>query len=440
MPLPLQHMTANLNKRMGSKHFIADLHIHSRFSMATSRELTLPHLAQWAARKGIHVLGTGDFTHPQWLAELGSELERDETSGLYRLSAPLPGATNGPLFCLQTEISCVYKRHGKTRRVHNLVFMPNLDAARRFAQRLEKAGNISSDGRPILHVDSRDLLEMALESCQQAVLVPAHVWTPWYSLFGARSGFDSLEECFGDLSSHIFALETGLSSDPPMNRLWSQLDYLALVSNSDAHSGANLGREANMFQGAPSYDGIFESLRKAARREDTAADSCRFLGTCEFYPEEGKYHLDGHRACNIALDPEESRALGNKCPVCGKPLTMGVLHRVEDLADRRECVPLPNEPEAKMLVPLPEVVAQIYQCGANTRKVEQQCLKIVSTLGPELDVLCQLPVEEIRAFWEPLGEAVERIRAGRLRLCPGFDGRYGKTSIFEAGELQTGKR
>jgi len=430
---------------MAQKQFIADLHIHSRFSMSTSRDLSIPYLAVWAARKGINVLGSGDFTHPQWQAELRSCLVRDENSGLYKLAHEVSDSLSNdgmsaPLFCLQTEISCVYKRHGKTRRVHNLVFMPDLEAAGRFSAKLAKTGNMASDGRPILHVDSRDLLETALESSAEAVLIPAHVWTPWYSLFGAKSGFDSLEDCFGDLSGHIFALETGLSSDPPMNRLWSRLDSLALISNSDAHSGPNLGREANIFHGEPSYDGIFAALRKTASRDNSETDPCRFLGTCEFYPEEGKYHHDGHRVCKVSLDPEESRALGGKCPVCGKPLTIGVLHRVEDLADRKKAPELEREPEAKMLVPLPEIVAQIYQCGAGTRKVERKCAEIAAALGPELEVLRQLPLAQISSFWGPLGEAVARVRAGRLVIQPGFDGQYGKVDIFEPGELQKTKK
>ena len=319
--------------------FIADLHIHSRFSRATSKQLSPRHLAAWARCKGINVLGTGDFTHPQWRDELRQQLVRDEASGLYRLSGPaedldfLQGKTppdaDGPLFLLQTEISSIYKRQGKVRKVHNLIFVPTLDDADRLSQRLELVGNLHSDGRPILGLDSRDLLEMTLDVCPGAVLVPAHVWTPWFALFGSKSGFDRLEDCFDDLSSHIFALETGLSSDPGMNRMVSRLDGYALISNSDAHSGANLGREANFFAGAPSYDGIFAALRAAARRlpPEQQPGDCRFLGTMEFYPEEGKYHLDGHRACNVVLEPREALALDNICPVCGKPLTIGVLPR-----------------------------------------------------------------------------------------------------------------
>lgn len=421
-------------------NFIADLHIHSRFSMATSRALSVPNLAGWALRKGINVIGTGDFTHPQWLRELKTTLVEDSVSGLYRsvlpadLACPVPDRPD-PLFCLQSEISCIYKQDGKTRKIHNLVFMPNFEAAEKFSSRLQLRGNLESDGRPILKLNSRDLFEMALECSAEAVLIPAHIWTPWYSLFGSRSGFDYIHDCYKDMTPHIFALETGLSSDPPMNRLLSALDNFCLISNSDAHSGANLGREANLFSGPPSYEGIFNALRAAARREETASGECRFLGTLEFYPEEGKYYLDGHRACNISLTPAQTRALNNICPICGKALTVGVLHRVTDLADRASPPALRNEPATRMLIPLPEVVAQILGCRPTTRKVEAKCAQIISELGAELDILCQMPLDQIRSFWKPLGEAICRIREKTVKLDPGYDGQYGTISIFEPGEL-----
>ncbi len=431
--------------------FIADLHIHSRFSRATSKQLSPRHLAAWARCKGINVLGTGDFTHPQWRDELRQQLVRDEASGLYRLSGPaedldfLQGKTppdaDGPLFLLQTEISSIYKRQGKVRKVHNLIFVPTLDDADRLSQRLELVGNLHSDGRPILGLDSRDLLEMTLDVCPGAVLVPAHVWTPWFALFGSKSGFDRLEDCFDDLSSHIFALETGLSSDPGMNRMVSRLDGYALISNSDAHSGANLGREANFFAGAPSYDGIFAALRAAARRlpPDRQPQDCRFLGTMEFYPEEGKYHLDGHRACNVVLEPREALALDNICPVCGKPLTIGVLHRVCELADREAPASLPHEPEARPLIPLPELVGEILGVGSGSRKVQDRYAALLRELGPDLDILCRMDEEQVRRHWEPLGEAVARMRRGQVIRKGGYDGEYGVVRVFspeEAAEWQ----
>ncbi|OXS28436.1 MAG: DNA helicase [Desulfovibrio sp. MES5] len=427
-------------------NFIADLHIHSRFSRATSKALNARHLAAWARCKGISVLGTGDFTHPQWRAELGEQLELDEASGLYRLKgepeqldvmaggAMQGGDAQGPLFMLQAEVSSIYKRHGKVRKVHNLIFMRTLEDAARLSQRLEQIGNLHSDGRPILGLDSRDLLEIMLECAEDAVMIPAHVWTPWFALFGSKSGFDRLTDCYGDLSEHIFALETGLSSDPDMNRLVSQLDGYALVSNSDAHSGANLGREANLFDGRPSYEGMFAALRAAARRQPQDSLDCRFLGTMEFYPDEGKYHLDGHRACNVVLEPRESRALGNICPVCGKPLTVGVLHRVWELADREEPARLALEPEARPLIPLAEVVGEIVGAGVTSRKVQERYGRLLRELGPELDILCRMPEAEVRAHWEPLGEAVARMRRGQVFRQGGYDGEYGVVRVFTPEE------
>lgn len=427
--------------------FIADLHIHSRFSMATSRALNIAHLSLWAKRKGIHVLGTGDFTHPKWREELARDLAYDEKSGFYRprptsTDPVIPENAQEPYFCLQTEISSIYKRGGKTRKVHNLVFVPNMEIADKLSRRLALIGNINSDGRPILGLDSRDLLELVLESSPQSILIPAHIWTPWFSLFGSKSGFNTLEECYGDLSSHIFALETGLSSDPAMNRHWSALDKYALISNSDAHSGPNLGREANLFAGEPSYKGMFTALRNSALRKDKGDGTCQFLGTCEFYPEEGKYHLDGHRACGIVFEPRESLKHGNLCPACGKPLTIGVLHRVMELADRLDPATLPNEPVSRMLVPLPEVISQILGQKPGSVKVQTRYEKTLHELGTEMEILCSLPEENIRAYWEPLGEAVSRLRAGKVLVNSGFDGQYGVVNIFtddERKDLAYGK-
>ena len=429
-------------------NFIADLHIHSRFSRATSKALNARHLAAWARCKGINVLGTGDFTHPQWRAELAEHLVLDEATGLYRLAvepetfdfmdAPTGSAlpqSPPPLFILQTEISSIYKRGGKVRKVHNLVFVPTLEDAERLSRRLAQIGNLNADGRPILGLDSRDLLEIMLECAPGSVMIPAHVWTPWFALFGSKSGFDRLEDCYGDLSEHIFALETGLSSDPAMNRLISGLDGYALVSNSDAHSGANLGREANLFAGRPSYAGMFAALRASAKRQDQSALNCRFLGTMEFYPDEGKYHLDGHRACNVVLEPKDSLALGNICPVCGKPLTVGVLHRVLELADRETTPQLPREPEVRPLIPLAEVVGEILEVGPTSRRVQERYSRLLRELGPELDILCSLPEADIRAHWEPLGEAVARMRRGQVYREGGYDGEYGTVRVFAPEEL-----
>lgn len=434
--------------------FLADLHIHSRFSRATSRQLTVPHLAAWARCKGIKVLGTGDFTHPRWRAELAEHLRRDEASDLYTLAGQpehlefldnfVPAeADDAPLFCLQAEISSIYKRHGKVRKVHNLVFVPTIEDAERFSAKLARIGNLDSDGRPILGLDSHDLLEILLETSPNGALIPAHIWTPWFSLFGSKSGFDEIVECFADLSDHIFALETGLSSNPAMNRHVSQLDSYALVSNSDAHSGANLGREANIFEGFPSYAGIFKSLARSAKREPQDDLDCRFLGTLEFYPEEGKYHLDGHRLCRVSFEPQEALARNNICPVCGKPLTIGVLHRVMELADRNEPCNLPLEPRAHTLFPLVEVLGEILGAGPSSRKVQARYSTLLRALGSELAILYQLPVADIRQHWEPLGEAVARLREGRVILRPGFDGQFGTVRVFspdELAEIRGGRR
>ena len=295
--------------------YIADLHIHSRFSRATSRDCDLPHLDWWARRKGIQLIGTGDFTHPAWRAEMREQLV-PAGEGVYALREGLtmegtaPGAA--PRFVVTGEISCIYKRHGRTRKVHNLILLPSLEAAEELSVRLEAIGNIHSDGRPILGLDSRDLLEITLDTCPEAVFIPAHIWTPHFSLFGAFSGFDAIEECFEDLTPYIHALETGLSSDPPMNWRISALDGYALISNSDAHSPAKLGREANLLDIEPSYAGLSDALQ--------GRSPAALTGTLEFFPEEGKYHWDGHRACGLCLEPGETEACGGRCPVCGKKM------------------------------------------------------------------------------------------------------------------------
>ena len=332
--------------------YIADLHIHSPYSRATSPESNLAGLAGWARVKGIQVLGTGDFTHPGWFRRLKEELEPAEP-GLFRLkneaviASPLPGVPHlaGTVrFLLSAEISSIYKRHGVVRKVHNLLYVPDFASAERLNAKLAGIGNIESDGRPILGLDSRDLLEILLEQAPEGFLVPAHIWTPWFSLFGSKSGFDAIEECFDDLTPHVFALETGLSSDPDMNRLISGLDRFALISNSDCHSPSKLGREANLFSTGLDFFSLRDAI-KGNRRET-------FRATVEFFPEEGKYHADGHRACHVCLDPVESRRLGLTCPVCGRPLTVGVYHRLMELADREEPLYREDSPEVFSLIPL----------------------------------------------------------------------------------------
>lgn len=416
--------------------YIADLHIHSPFSRATSPESNLAGLAGWARVKGIQVVGTGDFTHPGWFRRLKDELEPAEP-GLFRLknesaiASPLPGVMPlaGPVrFLLSAEISSIYKRHGVVRKVHNLLYVPDFASAERLNAKLAGIGNIESDGRPILGLDSRNLLEILLEEAPDGFLVPAHIWTPWFSLFGSKSGFNAIEECFDDLTPHVFALETGLSSDPDMNRLISGLDRFALISNSDCHSPAKLGREANLF----STDLDFFALRDAIKgnRRET------FRATVEFFPEEGKYHADGHRACHVCLDPAESRRLGLRCPVCHRPLTVGVYHRVMELADREKPLFRDDSPEVFSLIPLPEVLGEIIGAGPASKGVMEQYSRTIERFGSEFNLLLQAHLDEIRQASPVLGEAVGRMRTGRVIRKPGFDGEYGVIRVFEEGEVE----
>lgn len=415
--------------------FHADLHVHSKYSRATSRDLDLEHLAWWAARKGIAVVGTGDCVHPAWLAELKDKLVPDG-GGLFRLkpeieaaiAATLPPACRAPVrFMLSTEISTIYKKGEKTRKIHHLIYAPDFDTADRLAASLARIGNIASDGRPILGLDSRDLLEVTLQSGPDAYLVPAHIWTPWFAALGSQSGFDSIAECYGDLAPQIFAVETGLSSDPAMNWRVSSLDRYRLTSNSDAHSPGKLGREATRFTCAPDYF----SLRHALETGEG------YGGTVEFFPEEGKYHMDGHRACGVRLDPKETLALDGRCPVCGSRVTVGVAHRVALLADRgeAEAAPPPTAGEVASLVPLPEILSEIAGSGVASKAVGQAYDGAIAALGPELALLGALPIEEIARANSLLGEAVTRLRAGTVIRQPGYDGEYGVIRLFEEGEL-----
>ncbi len=413
--------------------FVADLHVHSKYSRATSKQADLVGLARWARIKGIRVVGTGDFTHPGWFQELQEGLV-PEADGLFQLRPELdaeavrdlPRACQGPVsFMLQVEISNIYKRAGRVRKVHNLVYVPSLEAADRFRQALAKVGNIASDGRPILGLDSRDLLEIVLETDPAAFLVPAHVWTPWFSVLGSKGGFDSLEDCFGDLLEHIFALETGLSSDPPMNWRLSRLDRYLLVSNSDAHSPAKLGREANLFTCEPSYPAMLEALKTGSG----------FGGTLEFYPEEGKYHLDGHRKCGVRLTPQETRRHGGLCPVCGKPVTVGVMHRVEELADRPDGSRPDGAKDFESLVGLESVLAEALGRRPGTKAVQTRYWKLLEELGPELVLLREVPLEDLaRAAGSLVAEGVRRVRSGEVELAAGFDGEYGRVRIFDEAE------
>jgi DNA helicase-2/ATP-dependent DNA helicase PcrA len=412
---------------------LADLHIHSRFSRATSRELSFLSLHRAALEKGVTLVGTGDFTHAGWMAEIREQLAPAEP-GLFRLrpelareaEAGLPAACAGEVrFVLQVEISSIYKKGDRVRKNHNLVLVPTLEAAERFRTRLAAVGNLESDGRPILGLDARDLLEITLEADPLAFLIPAHIWTPWFSMLGSKSGFDSLAECFGDLAVEVFAVETGLSSDPPMNWRVSELDRLTLVSNSDAHSLGSLGREANLLDIEPG----FEPLRRALERREG------FLGTIEFYPEEGKYHLDGHRSCGVRLEPEETRRLEGRCPECGGMVTVGVMSRVLALADRRSGFRPADAPTFERLVPLDQTVAQVADASSSSRRVRDEVARLLSQLGPELSVLREVPLEDIaRVAGAAIAEAIRRVRCGELSIAAGFDGEFGAVQIFAPAE------
>ncbi|WP_457574702.1 UvrD-helicase domain-containing protein [Desulfolithobacter sp.] len=424
--------------------YIADLHIHSMYSRATSKASHISGLAAWAAIKGIQVLGTGDFTHPAWIAHLQEYLEEAEP-GFYRLrqdAEPVdlggilpvgvqPPDTSQIRFVLSAEISLIYKRGGRVRKIHNVIFAPDFASVRRLNSRLAGIGNLEADGRPILGLDSRNLLEIVLETVPDGFLVPAHIWTPWFSLFGSKSGFDAIEECFGDLTPHIFALETGLSSDPDMNRQISALDSYTLISNSDCHSPQKLGREANLFDTGFSYPDMVAAIRRP--RDESGKQV--FAATIEFYPEEGKYHCDGHRKCGVCLEPAQSVKHRGICPVCGRPLTIGVLYRVMELADRPEPIYPPGSPAVHSLIPLPEILSELLGTGPATKRVMTAYAGLINHFGSEFDILLQVPCEDIARRGSPmLAEAIARVRQGRVIRQPGFDGQFGVIKVFTPEE------
>ncbi len=412
--------------------FVADLHIHSKYSRATSREMSPESIWKWAQLKGVTVVGTGDFTHPEWLKELQEKLE-PAGNGLYTLKEGLrcvdvPDSCRAePFFLLSAEISCIYSKGGRTRKVHSIVFMPDFAGAARLNAVLSGIGNLSADGRPILGLDAKELLRMVMDASPEAMLVPAHAWTPHFSVFGAMSGFDSLEECFEELTPHIHAIETGLSSDPRMNWRLSGLDRVTLISNSDAHSPAKIGREANIFDTDLSYHAVMEAIRTKKG----------LTGTIEFFPEEGKYHYDGHRLCGVSLSPRETIRHGYLCPVCGRRVTVGVMHRVEELADRDEGFTPPGSPGYHPVIPLPEIIAEALKVGVGSKRVQNEYLKVLSSIGNEFTVLLEAPLEDIgKAGSTLLMEAVSRMRSGRVHIAPGFDGEYGRIRIFEKVERE----
>lgn len=414
--------------------FMADFHIHSHFSIATSKQLIPEYLDFWARVKGLSVVGSGDFTHPGWLKELKEKLIPAE-QGLFKLKDELKikasYAPDTPVrFMLTAEISNIYKKYGRVRKVHNVIFAPDFVTVEKIQFRLASIGNITSDGRPILGMDSRDLLKIALECNEQIFFVPAHIWTPWFSALGSKSGFDSIDECYDDLAPHIFAVETGLSTDPPMNWMCSFLDKYTLLSNSDAHSPEKLGRNANIFDTQLSYDSIIEAIK--------SADKENFLGTIDLYPQEGKYHFDGHRKCNVCWNPAQTLKNNGICPVCGKKVTVGVLNRIAMLADREDVNKRPRRRLFRHIIPLKEMLAEISGRGENTKQVTQAYNTLIQKAGSEFNILLNLPLEELSRLINPtLLEAVSRMRTGDVHIKHGFDGEYGRISVFAPGEDKT---
>lgn len=396
---------------------IADLHLHSKYSRATSREMDVENMARWCKVKGITIVGTGDFTHPIWLRELKAKLKPTDR-GLYTYG--------GIHFLLTVEVSNIYPQSGRLRKIHNIIFAPSLETAERINAVLGRFGSLMADGRPTLTLPSDKLVEYVMEVSPDCMVVPAHAWTPWFSLFGSNSGFDSLDECFGAQIGHIAAVETGLSSDPPMNWRLSQLDRVMLLSNSDAHSPAKLGREANVFEAEPDY---YELLR-ILRQKDTS----RFLYTVEFFPEEGKYHYDGHRNCGTRMTPAEAKARANRCPVCGRQITVGVMHRVDDLADRETGFVPNGAVPYRNLIPLEEIIGAAMGAQPGTGGVREEYFKLCARLGGEFAVLLDVPLAEMAKHTTArIADGIRRVREGEVEIKPGYDGTYGEIRIFPEG-------
>jgi len=405
--------------------FAVDFHLHSKFSRATSPRMDLENLDKWGRIKGIKVLGTGDFTHPVWLKELKEKLEPAE-SGLFKIKKH----DDGTRFLLTSEISCIYSKKGKVRKIHNIIFAPSFKIVDKINAHLDCIGNLKADGRPILGLDAKELIKIVLNISEDCFFVPAHVMTPWFSLFGSKSGFDSIEECFEEYSKYIYALETGLSADPPM--LWRipEGQKLTLISNSDAHSPEKIGREANVFDTEISYPAILEAIK--------SKDSKKFLYTIEFFPQEGKYHFDGHRTCNIRLSPSETKKYNNICPNCGKGLTVGVLNRIAQIATKPEGFNPKNTIPFKSLVPLKEIVAEALGMTVVTKRVEQEYNNLLEKAGSELEILIDSSRKDIEAVSLPeIAEGIIRVREGKVFIEPGYDGVYGTVKIFSQQEPKT---
>lgn len=423
---------------------VVDMQIHSKYSRAVSREMVLENLDKWAKIKGINVLGTGDLTHPLWLKEIKEKLEPAEP-GLFKLKKEYKIDSIGrlekgmePRFMLTGEISCIYSKGGKVRRVHHLYLVPDIATAEKINAKLSFIGNLKSDGRPILGLDSKKFLEICLEASPDAMVIPAHAWTPWFSIFGSKSGFDSIEECFEDLSKYIYAIETGLSSDPAMNWRLSKLDNVALVSNSDSHSLTRIGREANVFDTELDYLKIIEAVK--------SKDPKKFLYTIEFFPEEGKYHYDGHRLCKISFTPSETKEANFLCPVCKRPLTVGVLARVDELADRPDGFKPANPVPYKSVIPLDQVISDSLGMGltGNTgwpKRVWQEYERLIKAMGNEFTVLVDSTRSQLDSATSPeIAQGIMKVREGQVKIEPGYDGEYGKISIFTAEERENASK
>lgn len=396
--------------------FVGDFHIHSKYSRAVSPLMDLNNLDRWAEIKGIKVMGTGDVTHPKWFLEIKEKLEPAEP-GLFKLKK----TDSLTRFILTAEISCIYSKNGKVRKVHIIVFAPSIESVEKINDKLNKIGNLHSDGRPILGLDVKELAKIVLDIDEKCLVVPAHAWTPWFSVFGSKSGFNSLEECFDEYTKYIYAIETGLSSDPAMNWRLSQLDKITLISNSDSHSLQKIGREANVFDTELSYQGIIDAIK----------NKNKFLYTIEFFPEEGKYHFDGHKDCSLSLSPSQSKKYNNICPVCAKPLVIGVLNRVEELADRPEGFVPKNAIPFKSLIPLNEIIAESLSVSVASKEVPKYYNNLIKNLGNEFFILLDAERKDIEKFSLPeIAEGIMRMREGKVSIEPGYDGVYGKIKIF----------
>ena len=405
--------------------FIADFHLHSKYSRATSKDMVLESLDKWAKIKGLKVLGTGDFTHPEWFKSLKEKLTPVEL-GLFKIK----NGDDATRFILTSEISCIYSKQNRVRKIHIIIFAPSFEVVDKINAHLGWIGNLKSDGRPILGLDAKELAKIVLGISKDCLIIPAHAWTPWFSIFGSRSGFDSIEECFEEYAKYIYSIETGLSSDPAMNWRLSALDKITLISNSDAHSPQKIGREANVFDTEVSYQAITKAIKEKNSKE--------FLYTIEFFPEEGKYHHDGHRLCGISLSPQESKKYNNICPTCGKPLTIGVMNRVDVLADRQAGFSPEGAIPFKRLIPLNEIVAESLGMTVSAGRVNDEYKNLIKKLGNEFNILLDASRGNLESATLPeIAEAIIRVREGRVFIEPGYDGVFGKIRIFSQGEQKS---